>query len=107
VKVERKWPEEWPNAGRSGVYLIFGEDRDLLYVGKASMSNSLGARLSSYFGYDENKVHCKVCHKSWHKKPCYIVSVAVPENMLFEAPALEEFLISKLPIPENTRGRKS
>ena len=36
----------WPNADRPGVYFIFGQNMELLYVGKASW---LGRRLGDYF----------------------------------------------------------
>jgi hypothetical protein len=77
---------------KSGCYLIFSADGDLLYVGKASNTKSLGSRLVR-FRYNEH---------GWLPKPEWVVMVEVPEP--FEAPSLEEFLISKLQPRFNDRG---
>ena len=37
IKISRKWNDEWINSQMPGIYLIFSEDLDILYVGKASM----------------------------------------------------------------------
>jgi hypothetical protein len=41
-----RWPQPWPNADNAGVYLIFGPQMELLYVGKA---DNLSSRVSAYF----------------------------------------------------------
>lgn len=68
------------------------------------MSRCLGARLSHYFGYDSEK-KCQLKHSTWSKTPRYVVTVGVPGNMTFEAPALEEYLIGQLRPPDNIAGR--
>lgn len=103
LKIYGKWPEVWPNAERKGVYLILGGEYQLLYVGKASANNTLGVRLSSYFVYDSD-CSCKVVHQGWTKPPRYVVTVAVPEGLTFEAPAIEEYLIGELNPPNNSIG---
>jgi hypothetical protein len=95
-----RWPDQWPNGERAGAYLIFDEQLALLYVGKAS---KIGARLSGWFGYDENKC-CRVRHPGWSRPPRFVLTVAVPEEMRFEAPALEAYLIRALTPPDNTAG---
>ena len=80
---------------------------NLLYVGKASMWNSLEKRLASYFTYETDKKSCKVIkHETWSKRPCYVVTIAVPEGCSFEAPTLEEFLIKSFgsELPDNRIG---
>lgn len=99
-----KWPAPWPFAFEKGVYLIFGSNMELLYVGKASMQHNIGGRLSSYFRYNDDKTGCKIVHNGWITPPRFVVTVAVPEDMAFEAPALEEYLISSLNPPENKKG---
>ena len=104
-----QWPNTYPNTDRQGVYLICGENLNLLYVGKASMNNSLGARLASYFAYDSDGKTCKVKHgDNWSQKPHFVITVAVPRESSFEAPALEEYLIGQFAdsLPDNTIGAR-
>jgi hypothetical protein len=44
---ELTWEHEWPFNNRSGVYLIYSDKQDLLYIGQA---HHLGKRLYDYFG---------------------------------------------------------
>ncbi len=71
------------------------------------MSNTFGRRLGGYFSYAKDKKGCKVNHMGWSYSPKYVVTIAVPINMSFEAPALEEYLINELneELPDNTIGR--
>ena len=101
--VESSWPDKWPNSEEAGVYFIFGLGGSLLYVGKASMSDCIGGRLSNYFGADKATGQCRVRHE-WSTGPRYVATLAVAQNMPFEAAALEEFLIQRLPTTDNTRG---
>lgn len=104
VPVAATWPDDpWPFASRAGVYLIFDEKLDLLYVGKASLSSSLGERLCNYFRIDRDR-GCCIRHDGWKKTPRYVATIAVPEDMRFEAPALEEFLITRLQPIANSIG---
>jgi hypothetical protein len=102
-----KWPQPYPNGKRQGVYLIFDEDMSLLYVGKASMSNTLESRLSAYFTYEADKKSCRILkEETWSKRPRYLITIAVPDGSSFEAPALEEFLIKSFgnELPDNKIG---
>jgi len=101
------WPSRYPYADRAGVYLICDKDERVLYVGKASLTSTLGARLGHYFRYAPDGVSCCLNKEhEWSKVPRYLVTVAVPCDMAFEAPALEEFLITKYEndLPNNTLG---
>jgi len=91
--VEARWNDQYPNADREGVYLIFGRTGMLLYVGKASMGASMGGRLGTYFA---GKNECRLLSTDWTERPTYVATIAVPEGMSFEAPALEEYLIRRL-----------
>lgn len=104
MEITMRWPDDWPNVDRQGVYVILGDDLDLLYVGKASMKSTLGTRLNFYFSSTEDK-RCRVNHDNWKNSPRYVVTIAVPREMPFEAPAIEEFLIRELGPPENAKGR--
>lgn len=95
------WTEQWPFAERAGVYLIYSESFALLYVGKSSMNQCLRKRLWRHFG---GGATC-VLNEPWTQAPRFVVNIAVPDEMAFEAPALEEYLIKKLQPLLNTVGR--
>ena len=103
--IEHKWPDTWPNSSDAGVYALFCEDMALLYVGKSSMRNCLGARLSSYFGFSSEGA-CRI-NGDWGINPKYLITIAVPSDATWEAPALEEFLIQRLNPLLNINGRTS
>ena len=103
--IEINWPAEWPNVSQKGVYFVFGSGGRLLYIGKASMNGTLGARLNAYFKIEKTTGMCQVIQPSWTEKPMYIATLPVPEDMGFEAAALEEYLIRELKPPDNTRGK--
>ena len=92
----------WPNTDKQGVYAIFCVDNKLLYVGKASLSNSIGRRLSTYFmNNDEAEGATSKLGQSWSRDPRYILTVRVKNA--WEAPSLEEYLINRLRPIDNTR----
>lgn len=103
-KATKTWKDPWPFGDRAGVYFVFDRDMKLLYIGKASMNSCMGARLSSWF-YGPVTGTCSV-QGQWSNEPFFVQTLAMPENMRFEAPALEEYLIDCLHPPENTAGRK-
>jgi hypothetical protein len=91
------WPSQWPNDDRPGVYMIFGAERQLLYVGK---SQWIGRRLSSYFTWSNGRNSgCRVVHSSWRTEPMFVATIPVAES--FEGAAVEEFLIAKMNSEEN------
>jgi len=107
-QISAKWSwsrsNPWPHANRAGVYFIFGDTGNLLYVGKASRG-SIGARLDEYFGYEKLTKGCRIIEpQAWRERPRYVAALAVPEDMWFEAAALEEFLIRELQPPLNAAG---
>lgn len=93
VEVQKSWNDIWPDAGRAGVYFIFGEKVNLLYVGK---SQFLGRRLTEHFGYDSATEGCRINEQGWKEHPMYVATVAVPMDLTYEKGALEEFLIAEL-----------
>lgn len=99
------WPDVWPHASRQGVYVIFGPGIKLLYIGKASMTNTIGGRLYRWFKYSPSG-GCRVADPGWSMTPMYVATIPAPENMPFEAPALEEYLIQTLQPCDNARGRE-
>jgi hypothetical protein len=92
------WPREFPTSKRVGVYAIFGQADNVLYVGRSWL---MGRRLCDYFG-GGTKPDLSM---NWSEPPAFIVTVAVPEKMEWEAAGLEEFLIDELDPPDNTRIR--
>ena len=96
------WPNEWPNNGRYGVYLIMDIDQNVIYVGESS---NIGNRLSDYFQYSEDK-SCKIIH-NWSATPKYVCTIAVPSETWFERLALEEFLIYNVQPIDNKKSKYS
>ena len=96
LEVESKWPKEWLNNGKAGVYFFLDENLEVAYIGK---SNHFGYRFGSYFEYDENK-NCKTKH-TWKTNPSFVLTVAVPDESKFECTGLEEFLLSKIVTTDN------
>lgn len=95
---ENSWPYCWPYVHQSGVYLILNSNKELLYIGKSSVS--IGSRLSSHFKFANDK-SCRIVHGGWSEKPYYIVAVAVPDDSKFESASLEEYLIQAIATPDN------
>jgi hypothetical protein len=101
--VESRWNDPYPNADRKGVYLIFARTGLLLFIGRASMGASIGGRLGTYFA---GKKECRLLSTDWTERPAYIATIAVPQGMSFEAPALEEYLIRCLNPCDNSLGTR-
>ena len=93
------WEHPWPFGDRAGVYLIYSEAFELLYVGKAQ---HLGSRLYTYFRAGDA---CVVQHEFWPQRPRFVINIAVPADMPFEAPALEAYLIRALQPVCNVSGK--
>ena len=93
------WEHPWPHGERAGVYLIYSDSCDFLYVGKAQ---HLGRRLYSYFRSGEN---CVIQHPGWPQRPRFVINVAVPADMTWEASGLEAYLIQSLQPFCNIVGR--
>ena len=105
-EVTSRWPEASPSGSRPGVYFIFGSGLRLLYVGKASMKSNIGARLSSHFKYDGSPARGCLVVGNWSEQPRCIATVPLPDEMAYQAPALEEYLIAQLSPPVNVQGKR-
>ncbi|MCH7807307.1 MAG: GIY-YIG nuclease family protein [Proteobacteria bacterium] len=98
------WDCYYPFCDEPGIYAIFDEKWNLLYIGKASNNSSIGARLGTYFKNDEEGNYKPVDSiKSWGGEPHYIIAVSVCKP--FEAPSLEEYLIYNLDPKSNKVGK--
>ena len=95
------WSDPWPFDKRAGVYFIFSEDHQILYIGKTSMGQCLGKRLYCHFG---GGTACEYDVAGWGTEPYFVVNIAVPHESPFEAPALEEYLIADLSPKLNVHG---
>ncbi len=96
--LDKDWAKSYPNATLPGIYVFFDKNKNLLYIGKVSRKNVLGQRLSTYFGHDDKngwKLHEPHEWESYGY-PRYIVTIPLPADRSFEAPAIEEYLIAKL-----------
>jgi hypothetical protein len=95
------WADQWPYHDYPGVYSLFDEQFDILYIGKASMGRCLGKRLYEYFGSAEI---CIPKH-DWLLPVRYVVNTSCVKGFAFEAPALEEYLISRISPKLNGVGK--
>jgi hypothetical protein len=83
-----------PEAARPGCYVFYSQTGEVLYVGKASLTRAVGNRLAAH---DHSKPRT-----SWRERAAFVQFVSVSEP--FEAPSLEEFLVSRLCPIGNIRG---
>ena len=90
-----------PNADKQGCYFIFDEIERLLYVGKASLRNTIGRRVSTYFYSDSPGASVTFQHDGWTAKPSFIRTLPVQHP--YEAASLEEYLIDCLAPIDNTQ----
>jgi GIY-YIG catalytic domain-containing protein len=91
------WPEAWPNNMHAGVYFVFDRALRVMYVG---MTTFFGARLSAHFPTRSERIR----ENYWKTgRPMFVATVAVTE--VFEALALEGYLIDKFQPPENSKGK--
>jgi len=103
--LNRQWNETLPDARDTGCYIFYDADMRLLYIGKSSLRNTLGSRVSSYFGNDPVSGGALPKHEGWTLPPAYLQTIKV--NFAYEAPSLEEYLIETLQPCNNTRGLKA
>jgi hypothetical protein len=98
------WPNAWPCGGQAGVYALADEAGEVKYIGKASCNATIGARFGSYWHYDENR-DAKPQYE-WLNSIRYVYVIGMPEGHEFEAPAIEEYLVSNLNPSLNVVGKK-
>ncbi len=96
-----QWNDYIPNAMERGCYFIYDDTKALRYIGKVSLSHTLGSRVASYFK-KVSRDGAEPVHEGWTCIPTYVRTLAV-ENA-WEAPSLEEYLIVHLQPAQNTRG---
>jgi hypothetical protein len=97
------WSDEyWPYATLPGVYVVYSETNKLVYIGKASCSSNLGARLGAHFKKAPDGTAIRP--EGWGEAK-YVRTVPVPRRFTFEAPAIEEYLLGKVKTTCNTRGQ--
>jgi len=88
----------WPSNESPGVYIFLDSSKNITYIGKASFNNCIGGRLNSRF-------NTKWTPKKPESEGCvYITTIALPKELAFEAPAIEEYLLKKLTTRSNKVG---
>ena len=98
--IDHDHPRQWPDATKPGIYAFFDKDRNLLYVGKASLGNAIGNRIGAHLSSNPKRPWMRLDDKS--KDAQFIVTVATAADQAFVAAALEEFLIREFKPPRNT-----
>ena len=89
------------NASAQGCYFLCDSCDALLYIGKASMGSSIGARVASHFLWNGSDL--SPANPNWTASPVYLRTVVVSNP--WEAGSLEEYLIHHLNPPFNVAGR--
>lgn len=92
--LEENRPHSWPNSNKPGVYVFLNSDESLLYIGKASSGRDLKTRLRGYF--DRNMVVKESKQGQKAEGTRYVGLLGLPPDHGFEAPAIEEWLITHL-----------
>jgi hypothetical protein len=92
------WPGHGPGEDHPGVYLFFGDQDELLYVGSAV---GLASRISQYFRRDARGKAEPTSDKSLGVR--YVYTVCLPPGLGHIAPGLERYLIEALQPPRNQR----
>lgn len=104
--IKKDFSTQYPNSGFPGVYVFLNEQQQIIYVGKASNNNFIGPRLGAYFKRGNEEKSTGVPKVKYYKDVRYLVTIPVPEDRAFEAPAIEEYLIKELNPPLNVIGKK-
>lgn len=98
--------ERIPHSGEPGVYLIFGEDDRLLYVGKAE--RDLGYEVWSKFLPAKTGPEVQWIYDEWQNTPPHrIATIPIQKEIMYLAPALEGLLIRRLDPLLNTHGKSA
>lgn len=99
----------WRIARHPGCYIFYNKQKELLHVGKASMGNTVSARLRDRFkrmlhsdAYETSKSRKLGDFRNWSHLIVFVQPIEV--NYAHEAASLEEFLIEKLQPPYNKNG---
>jgi len=88
--ISKEWPNSWPSGNLPGVYAFLDTNENPLYIGKASSGRNLKIRLSGYFKNRQGQ-----CIKSKKAEDTrYVGLLPLPVTHGFEAPAIEEYLIT-------------
>ena len=95
-----KTNSQWQNATKPGIYAIFSETSELLYIGKASMSSNIGYRIGAKYSSKTFE-----SRNTKFSEGTQMATIALPEDRSFEAPSIEEFLIKKLNPKLNAVGK--
>jgi|WetSurMetagenome_2_1015567.scaffolds.fasta_scaffold80686_2 hypothetical protein len=100
----RRYPWDdfrFPNDTKNGVYFLAGYDpmlrgKRVLYIGKASFSDTIGMRLYSHLFSKRNEENYTMCDKNGIKHNLeYVFSIDLDSvGLTFLASALEEYLIT-------------
>ncbi len=101
--IHKEWDSfGFPNNGTRGVYFVFGyseisNDKNGIYIGKASLSSTTSNRLYSHLNPSRTKEHFTMNYGSENYIIEYMASIDLDKlKISFIAPALEEYLITSL-----------
>jgi len=98
IDISKEERASWPSNESPGVYIFLDAEKHITYIGKASFDNCIGARLNSRFDtrWNPKKPESQGC--------VFITTIALPNDLAFEASAIEEYLLKKLKTRSNRVG---
>jgi hypothetical protein len=96
----------YPNVSQPGIYVMMDSHGTVLRIGTASCGRTLGDRLGDYFKWGDRALGSGVARNSQYGDVCFVVTIGLPSDRAFEAPAIEEYLLSKVDAPLNSHGRR-
>ncbi|MBA7637195.1 hypothetical protein ES703_44831 [subsurface metagenome] len=97
--LEKEWQSPWRNGNKPGAYIFLDSDECRLFIGKASSGRNLKTRLTGHFYANKNDKNSKQGKKALGTR--YVGLLGLPPEHGFEAPAIEEYLITLLGPPRN------
>jgi len=101
LDISKETHASWPSNESPGVYIFLDANKQITYIGKASFNNCIGGRLNPRFDTKWNS-------KKPESQGCvYITTIALPRELAFEAPAIEEYLLRELSTRSNSVGGHS
>jgi excinuclease UvrABC nuclease subunit len=99
------WPNQYPCSDQAGVYIALDESKNVVYVGKASLSNVIGKRIGTRIWRGMDPATYAVVADWQDVSVRFIAAIGLDSEHAFEAAAIEEFLIGRLQPPLNALGR--
>jgi hypothetical protein len=85
----------WPSSNLPGIYVVCDGAFRVWYIGKSSWGSNIGSRLGAHFKNGADKL-AESRYQDWREaKLRYVLTIGLPPAHSFEAPAIEEYLVTR------------